>query len=118
MTATAIRLVEFGSFPAMVVCSDQEGRRWFRRGPDVRGVLWPHDRVNPRTIAYDILRDNAPAPGSVDVGADGWFAHRDAPRYAVREDSIRIANDLVLSLIWWRDERQLLNLEDEDHEEP
>lgn len=86
LTATAIRLVEFGSLPAMIVCNDREGRRWFRRGPDVPDVLWPHDRVSSRTIAYDILYKGGAAPGSVDLGADGWFAHRDAHRYAIRED--------------------------------
>ncbi len=114
LTATAIRLVEFGSFPAMVVCNDRGSRRWFRSGPDVPEVLWPHDRVNPRTIAYDILRDNVPASGSVDVAADGWFGHRDAGRYAVREDSVRISSESVLTLIWWKDERQLLDLEEDE----
>src|SRR5205809_6802631 len=55
-TATAIRLVEFGSFPALVVCNDRGSRRWSRRGPDVPALLWPHDRVNPRTIARALLR--------------------------------------------------------------
>jgi len=117
VTATAIRLVQLGSFPAMIVCHDRAGRRWFRRGPDVPDVLWPHDRANPRTIAYDLLQGKASSPGSVDVAADGWFAHRDAHRYAIREDSIRITDDFVLSLLWWKDEQQLLDLDDEDDEE-
>ena len=70
--------------------------------------------MNPRTIAYDILRDNVPASGSVDVAADGWFGHRDAGRYAVREDSVRISSESVLTLIWWKDERQLLDLEEDE----
>jgi Zn-dependent peptidase ImmA (M78 family) len=116
LTATAIRLVEFGSFPAMIVCNDRERRRWFRRGPDVPDALWPHDRLSPRTIAYDILHKGAAAPGSVDLGADGWLAHPDAHRYAIREDSFRITEGLVLTLLWWRDERQLLDLDQEDDE--
>ena len=117
VTATAIRLVEFGSFPAMIVCNDRVGRRWFRPGPDVPDLLWPHDRANPRTIAYDILQGKATSPGSIDVAADGWFEHGDAHRYAIREDSIHITDDLVLSLLWWKDERQLLDLGDEDDED-
>jgi hypothetical protein len=43
LTATAIRLVEFGSFPAMVICSDAERRRWADRlhspsRPGIRGI--------------------------------------------------------------------------------
>jgi hypothetical protein len=117
LTATAARLVEFGSFPAMVICSDREQRRWFRRGPDVPDILWPYDRVNPRTVAYDILHGKGPASGSVDVCADGWFGHREAHRYAIREDSVRITEDLVLTLLWWKEERQLIDLSDDEDDE-
>lgn len=117
LTATAIRLVEFGSFPAMIVCNDRERRRWFRRGPNVPDVLWPHDRVNPLTIAYDILHEGVSPRGPVDLGADGWFSHREAGQYAIREDSMRVTDDLVLTLLWWKDERQLLDLDAEEDEE-
>jgi len=116
LTATAIRLVEFGSFPAMIVCNDRERRRWFRRGPDVPDVLWPHDRLSPRTIAHDILHKGTAAPGSVDLGAEGWLAHHDAHRYAIREDSIPITEDLILTLLWWRDEHQILDLDSDEDE--
>jgi Zn-dependent peptidase ImmA (M78 family) len=117
LTATAIRLVEFGSFPALLVCSEAERRRWFKRGPDVPGVLWPRERVSPMTGAYDILKGAATAPGPTDVSADAWFEHRDARRYAIREDSMRITGDLILSLLWWKDESQLLDLEDDENED-
>lgn len=117
LTATAIRLVELGSYPAMLVCNDRARRRWFVRGPDVPEVLWPYDRVRPRTIAYELLNGIAEAGGPADVCADGWFSHRDALRYAVREDSLFVADDLVLTLLWWKDERQLLDLEGEDEDE-
>jgi hypothetical protein len=117
LTATAIRLVEFGSFPAMVVCSESGRRRWFKRGPDVPDVLWPPERVSPMTVAYDVLNGKATSPGPTDVSADAWFAHREARRYAIREDSIRITDDLVLTLLWWKDESQLLDLEDDESED-
>ena len=115
LTATAIRLVEFGALPAMVVCSEAERRRWFKRGPDVPDVLWPRERVLPMTVAHDVSKGNT-APGPTDVPADAWFEHRDARRYAIREDSMRITGDLVLSLLWWKDESQLLDLEDDENE--
>lgn len=117
LTATAIRLVEFGSFPAMVVCSDLERRRWFRRGPDVPDVLWPHERVSRLTVAYDILNGKAAAPGPTDVSADAWFGHRDARRYPIREDSTQITDDLVLTLLWWKNESQLLDLEEDENDD-
>lgn len=118
LTATAIRLVEFGSYPAMLVASDRAKRRWFRRGPDVPELLWPPEVPGPKTIAWELLTGKSVAQGPVDVCADGWFSHREAHRYAVREDSLFVTDDLVLSLLWWRDERQLVDLsEDEDEGE-
>ena len=118
LTATAIRLVEFGSFPAMVVCSESERRRWFKRGPDVPDLLWPRERVSPMTVAHDVFKGEAAAsPGPTDVSADAWFAHRDARQYAIREDSIRITADFVLTLLWWKDERQLLDLGDDENDD-
>jgi hypothetical protein len=113
LTATVIRLVELGSFPAMLVAHDRSHRRWFVRGPDVPEVLWPHDRVRPSTSAWDVLQ-GATVQGPIDVCADGWFGHRDAHRYAVREDAVLVSDGLVLSLIWWKDEQQLVDLEDDD----
>jgi hypothetical protein len=117
LTATAIRLVEFGSFPAVLVCCDRERRRWFRRGPDVPDVLWPHGKVTPRTAAYDVLHSGAVPSGPVDVCSEGWFSHRDAARYAIREDTVRITDEYVLSLLWWKDESQLLDLEDDERDD-
>lgn len=116
LTATAIRLVQLGSYPAVVVASENTRRRWFVPGPDVPRVLWPYDHVQPRTVAYDLLRGPGRATSPVDVCADGWFTHRDASRYAVREDSIFVAEGLVLTLLWWKDERQLLDLDDDDQD--
>ena len=35
LTATAIRLVDHGSFPSMVICSEKTSRKWFHRSPDL-----------------------------------------------------------------------------------
>ncbi len=35
-TATALRLVELGTSPAMIICHGTEGRRWYKRGPACR----------------------------------------------------------------------------------
>ena len=110
LTATAIRLVEYGSFPAVVVCSDPRGRVWFRRGPDVPETVWPVDKLSPRTAAYDLLQ-RGPSPGKpVDVQSSAWFELEGADRYTIREDSVTVASGFVLSLLWWVDERQLLEL--------
>jgi len=113
-TATAIRLVEQGSFPAMIICNQLGRRRWFLRGPAVPESLWPFTVAGQDTIAYDLLRTSVEAPGPVDVRADGWIDHAEAYRYRLREDSIRVQPNLVLTLLWWKDESQILDLDDEE----
>lgn len=117
LTATAIRLVELASFPAMIVCTENGRRRWFIRGPDVPEVLWPLERPSRNTLAWDLMHGKTTSSGSVDVCADGWLNHPDASRYAVREDSRKIREDLILSILWWKDERQLLDLDEDDEDE-
>lgn len=108
-TATAFRLVEIGPLPAMLVCSSSDRRRWFKRSEDV--TLWPRERFGAATVAADLLENpTAPEPGPTEVCADGWIDHKDARRYGLVEDSRRVGPDLVLSLIWWKDESQLLDL--------
>jgi hypothetical protein len=110
-TATAFRLVEIGPLPAMLVCSSSDRRRWFTRSEDVK--LWPRERFGAATVAFDLLENLAAlAPGPTEVCADGWIDHPEARRYEVVEDSRRIGSELVLSLIWWKDESELLDLEE------
>lgn len=113
LSATAIRLVERGSYPAMVLCCGPKGRKWFVRGDDVPEELFPRREPGPGSVAHRLLRDPASSGGCEEVDCDDWFAHEDAGRYVVREDSRRIAKNLVLTLLWWEDESQLLDL-DED----
>jgi Zn-dependent peptidase ImmA (M78 family) len=56
LTATAIRLVELGSFPAIVVCHTSQQRRWFVRGPDVPDAIRLREKPGAYTVAHDLLR--------------------------------------------------------------
>lgn len=117
MTATAIRLVEYGSFPAMLVCSEGTRQRWFVRSPDVPERIWPHDELSPYTYAYELQRGSLERQLPCDVGAAGWVNYPNSECYSVCEDSIKVGSNLVLSLIWWKDEKQLLDLGEDDEEE-
>lgn len=110
LTATAIRLVELGSYPAMIVCGDLKSRRWFTRGPDVPGKLWPCKSLDKESMAYDLLTGSSTNLSPINMPADVWIDHRDAHQYVIREHSIKISGDLVLTLLWWKDERQLLEI--------
>ena len=113
LTSTAIRLVELGSFPAMVLCNENNGRRrWFVRNSDVPTSLWPRDKPASYTIASDLLRGIFAPQHPVEVSSAGWFDYPGSDRYAIQEDSFQITPELVLSLLWWNVERQLIEMED------
>jgi len=110
-TAAAFRLVEIGPMPAMLVCSSPAARRWFIRSEDVK--LWPRERFGAATVVADLFENpRTDAPGPTEVCADGWIDQPEASQYVIIEDSRRVQPDLVLSLLWWKDERQLLDLEE------
>ena len=108
-TATAIRLVQLGSYPAMVVCYGQQGRRWHIAGPDVPDAFWPHRELNHNTEAFTWLfgPSNSTRPAIVD--ADLWIDHHSSGRYTICEHSIRVGPE-VLVLLWWKNESQILDL--------
>lgn len=116
LTATAIRLVELGSYPSMLVCSDTDGRKWFSRSPIVPRTLMPRQVPGKGSLAAALLSGTTRPSGPEEVDADEWIDHPDAHRYCLREDSVRVTEGLVLTLLWWRDERQILDLEDNDGE--
>ena len=111
-TATAIRLVQYGSFPSLLVCNDIHGRKWFARGVNVPDTVWPLDTPGRNTIAYDLLRGSA-SREPVDVYADQWLERTLARTYTLREDSVVIGSGLVLSLLWWTNEQPLIEMEEE-----
>jgi Zn-dependent peptidase ImmA (M78 family) len=112
LTATAIRLVRHGSFPAMLIYSEGGKRKWFIRGEDVPDAIWPLDAPKPATTAADLLTGKSEQKAQA-IQADGWIEHQRSKWYEVVEHSVRVSSAGVLSLLWWKDERQLLDLSEE-----
>ena len=115
LTATAIRLVEHGSYPCMIVSHSPDRRVWFSRGADLPTAIWPRDRPGKGTLAYELLHNDQPMVNAeaIDTYADEWLTTEGSDGYSIHEESILIADDLTLSLLWWKDEQQLIDLEDE-----
>jgi hypothetical protein len=113
LSATAIRLVEHGPLPAILVCSNPGGIEWTAKRNEIK--LWVQP-PGPYTYAHDILngtRDEA----SGEVNASAWFDHPVASGHQVHEHSIRGYQGLVLSILWWRDEGMLIELDEyEEHQ--
>lgn len=107
LTATALRLIELGSTPSMMVCSRRGQRfKWFKHGAGVTDKMWPHPEPRPGTLAHALLRGE-PVKRPAAVASDAWFKRKDAWWYRVIEDSVKSVNGEVLSLLSWPDEAQL-----------
>lgn len=116
LTATAIRLVEEGGLPSMLICSDAAGRRlWFAKSSIVPRALWPKAQPGSWTAARRLL-DGGTVDEPSDVDADEWIDHADSAQYVLREHSVRVGKRL-LTLLWWKDESQITDLQAEDDEE-
>lgn len=111
LTATAIRFVQYGPSPAMLVFHQKQGKMRFVRGPDVPTEIWPHKELSHNTSAFEVLYGKMQQKAR-DIDADEWVNHRDAGEYSVIESSVRISDDCVMSLIWWKNEKQLVDLQE------
>lgn len=113
LTSTAIRLVTVGSYPAMAIFSVDGRRRWFVRGPDVPDSIWPHEEPTAYSVAGDIFRGKTSRTPN-EIRADAWLSYREARNHFVVEDSISLMRGTVLTLLWWKNERQLVEMEEDN----
>jgi Zn-dependent peptidase ImmA (M78 family) len=112
LTSTAIRLVEYGGLPSMLVCNSPQQKEWFVASPGVSGRLWPLVRPKQGSAASSLLSTTRETKALIDVRCDNWINHPRADHYWIKEDSLRLKDGTVLSLLWWEDEQQLLDLDE------
>lgn len=107
-TATAIRLVEGGHSPALLVCHGLQGRKWFIRGPEVPEQWFPKDTLDADSFAFGVLYGGKPDDSLPrKIGADAWFDRWQAANHEVHEQTIRTGDDEILTLVLISDPRML-----------
>lgn len=111
LTATAIRLVEHGDLPAVLVCNGPEKREWFVSNSEVRGKVFLEHRPGRGSVAEALLRGNRNETRAQEVRSDTWFNVRNAANHWIHEDSLMTSDGSVLSLLWWKDESQLIEID-------
>lgn len=110
-TATAIKLVQCGSFPTILVCHSKKARKWYTRGEDIPDYLHPHRGLSPDTNAFALLYGSEERFSRPLVSdAYTWINWPSCEGYKIHEHSIKVAEDEVLTLLWWKDEKQLIEL--------
>jgi len=107
LTATALRLVEFGPEPLMLVCHTPRRRKWFKASKDVPSRWFPMEHIDPESPSFDVLYGKIEQSRRSLIGADAWFDCAGADRFEIHEQSIRINSDEMLSFITFKDERML-----------
>ncbi len=98
--ATAISLVERSSWPAVLVCNGQSGRKWFTRNPKIPNHFFPKDELHYDSSAMDVLygrEHDQTTPRK--IGANKWFNCRESYNMNIYEQSIRTMEGDVLTLL-------------------
>lgn len=108
LTSTAIRIVESDHTPSFLVCHGHNGRRWFTRAPSVPARWFPQDNLDADSFAMSVLfGGKADNTFPRKIGAEAWFDRREAERYEVLEQTIRVGTSETLSLVILTDDEML-----------
>ena len=114
VSATAIRLVEEGHSPVVLVCHRLDGRRWFVRSPDVPTRWFPREDLDPESYAFGLLHgSDAEQASPRKIGAQSFFDRHEADRYEIQEQSFRVSDDEIVTILSITDDEML-----EDRESP
>ena len=100
ITAAAIRCVESKNASAILVCHDANGRKWFRRSPDVPDRWFPQNTLDAESPAFDLMFNGRPddlLPQR--IPAEAWFDRSEAQYYEIREQSAHIGFGQILTLL-------------------
>ena len=107
-SATAIRLVESDHSPALLVCHDPKGRKWFTGAPSVPQRWFPQGNLDADSYAFGIqFGGNPDDPMPRKIGADAWFDRWDAERFEVHEQTMRTGSEETLTLVLVSDPQML-----------
>lgn len=106
-TATAIRMVEHGPEPALIICHGLQGRRWFKRNKDVPEKWFPRKKLDQESYVYDVQFGAEKECKRGLISADAWFDRDDAHKYEVCEEAIKTPNNETLTLITFRNDGML-----------
>lgn len=108
MSATAIKLVRSGFVVGIVVCHGPAGKRWHMPSPQVLPTWYPKAELDHSSPAFHMLfsmdRNQSTAKR---VGAHIWFERRDADRFQITEQSFKVAEAEVITLLTFGDPRML-----------
>lgn len=103
LTATLIKLIKSGLEPAMLICHSQGKREWFVSGPDIPSKWFPKDELEVNSEAFSVLYGNDRETRRALVEANAWYDRSEAYKYEVYEQSVRISDKEILTIVTFKD---------------
>ena len=97
--ATAIRLVDYGPEPTMLVCHGPSGRKWFRRPREIPERWFPREDLGADSPAMNVLYGTNRLNRRTSVGAEAWFDRWEASRFEIEEQSYKVSDQEILTLL-------------------
>lgn len=108
LTATLIKIAETDVFPVVLVCHSREGRRWFRRAPSVPSRWFPREELDHESFAFSLLFGSGPEESRPRrIGADAWFDRRGADEHNLLEQSYRLPDNQICTVLTITDPEML-----------
>ena len=102
LTSTAIRFVEVGWFPLLLVCSENKRIKWFRKSSDFN--YWPYQRgteINQFNCASQFFEKGTVPKNPEMVLSKAWFEDQKiTDKYFFEHCIILPRYNSVLSLVW------------------
>lgn len=108
LTATAIRFVESNHSPALLICHNRHGRKWFTRAPSLAEHWFPKSELDTTSSAFELVygtRKDDPLPRK--IKADAWFDCREARSHDIHEQAMRVGDGEVLTILLLNNQRTL-----------
>lgn len=105
--ATALRCVDIGTWPVVLICHGPSGRRWFKRAASVPDDWFPREDLDPSSPSFSVLFGTVERTRTQSVAASLWFDRRDASRYRIAEQSLKARGGTMLTLLTLSDPKML-----------
>jgi Zn-dependent peptidase ImmA (M78 family) len=100
LTATLLKITLSNESPMVITCYDKTKRRWFERAPMIQPWWLPLRALDRQTFAADMLfNDVAEENFPRKMPADAWFDFKGSDRFEVTEQSFRLPDEEVLTIL-------------------
>lgn len=103
LTATLIRMIDSDFYPNVIMIQHhaEKGRKWFRAARKVPGYWFPRDDLDVDSFAFELLNDPTARDEGFPrkIGADAWFNTTGADRYEITEQSFRVPDEGVVTIL-------------------